>query len=302
MNNDPYHSRVDTEEELLPRVDPVVFSDYKNSKTENTLATPEVLDFYEKNGFALFPELFKEMIPQMQDELERLQDQLGETDEVIREPDNHRIRSLFMVQKFSPLFDKISRDPRILSLVSTILGSQVYLHQTRINIKPAHKGKSFPWHSDFETWHVEDGMPRMRALTAWIMMNDNNEFNGPLYVIPGSHKTYVKCSGQTPENHYQESLRKQQYGSPSTDALKTLADQSGLQGVYGKAGTLVIHESNIMHGSPDNISVWPRTNLFFVYNSVENIPAEKPFGTDEFRPDFLGNRDYTPLQPGKTGS
>jgi ectoine hydroxylase len=51
-----------------------------------------------------------------------------------------------------------------------------------------------------------------------------------------------------------------------------------------------------MHGSADNISPAARTNLFFVYNSVLNTPAEKPFAAASFRPEFLGRRDSTPLQ------
>lgn len=51
-----------------------------------------------------------------------------------------------------------------------ILGSEVYIHQSRVNYKPGYGGTGFYWHSDFETWHSEDGMPRMRALSVSIAL------------------------------------------------------------------------------------------------------------------------------------
>src|SRR3546814_10756649 len=44
---------------------------------------------------------------------------------------------------------------------------------SRLNYKPGFKGKEFYWHSDFETWHVEDGMPQMRALSMSILLAEN---------------------------------------------------------------------------------------------------------------------------------
>jgi ectoine hydroxylase len=64
------------------------------------------------------------------------------------------------------------------------------------------KGKEFYWHSDFETWHAEDGMPKMRAVSCSIAFDDNHEFNGPLMVIPQSHQKFISCIGETPEEHH----------------------------------------------------------------------------------------------------
>nr|VFJ57522.1 MAG: hypothetical protein BECKDK2373B_GA0170837_10675 [Candidatus Kentron sp. DK] len=57
----------------------------------------------------------------------------------------------------------------------------------------------------------------------------------------------------------------------------------------------MFHEGNIMHASTDNVSPWPRINLMFVYNSVENTPEDKPFGAETPRPEFLRGTDFTPL-------
>ena len=144
---------------------------------------------------------------------------------------------------------------------------------------------------------AEDGLPHCRVLSAWVMLTENNEFNGPLYLIPGSHRYFVSCAGAAPANHHKASLRKQEYGVPGINALKELTAKGGLAAACGAPGTLILHEGNTMHGSPDNISPSARTNLFFVYNSVRNTPADNPFAAAKFRPEFLGGRDFTPLEP-----
>ena len=184
-----------------------------------------------------------------------------------------------------------------MTIAEQILGSDVTITQSRINIKPAYKGKSFPWHSDFETWHVEDGMPRMRALTAWIMLTDNNEYNGPLYVIPGSHKKYISCSGMTDEKNYEKSLKKQEAGVPSPETIDTILDDLDIQGIYGKPGTVVFHECNLLHGSPDNIAGTSRSLVMVVYNSCENKLVEPYCGLPP-RPHYLRNPDQDAIKAG----
>src|SRR5690606_39163792 len=150
------------------------------------------------------------------------------------------------------------------------LDSEVYIHQSRVNLKPGFHGKEFYWHSDFETWHVEDGMPRMRAVSCSILLTPNTPYNGPLMLVPGSHKQYVACVGRTPEDHYTQSLRRQEFGVPDDDSLARLVEQGGIEAPTGPAGSLLLFDCNTMHGSSSNISPFPRSNLFFVYNSVEN--------------------------------
>jgi ectoine hydroxylase len=176
------------------------------------------LEDYANNGFIIFPNLFTpDEIKNLTQEIDLMakNDELRENEELISEPDSNNLRTIFNQHLFSSLFEKYSKDPRILDKVKQILASDFYIHHSRINIKPAYKGKSFPWHSDFETWHCEDGIAQCRCLTAWIMLTDNTEFNGPLYLIPGSHKTYVSCKGSTPDDNYKKSLKKQEYGVPS---------------------------------------------------------------------------------------
>ena len=200
------------------------------------------------------------------------------------------MRSIFNVHRLNDIFANLVRDPRVLNVAREILGSEVYIHQSRINYKPGFTGKEFYWHSDFETWHSEDGMPAMRALSCSILLTDNSECNGPLMLIPGSHHHYVSCMGETPDENYKKSLKKQEVGVPDPILLRYLADMGGITSCAGKAGSVVFFDCNTMHGSNGNITPYPRSNVFFVYNSIAN-QLDEPKGGLAPRPEFVAARE-----------
>ena len=294
---DLYPSR-GNEEKIIKRVDNSVYSKEKIGKYS---LDEKDLEAYEKDGFIIIPEVFSQKeIKKFAQELKliELDEKLWKKEEFISEPNDNKLRTIFNQHLFSKVYKKLSKDPRILNKVMQILGSDVYIHHGRINVKRAYQGKSFPWHSDFETWHSEDGMPNCRCLSAWLMLSDNTEFNGPLYLIKESHKKFVSCQGVTPKDNYKKSLKKQEYGVPSINAIKELSKGDKLVSAIGKAGTLVLHDGNILHGSSDNISPNDRTNIFFVYNSVKNIPV-KPFASKKPRAAFLSLKNFKPLKASK---
>ena len=294
LSEDFYPSRIDSNSAIYKRLEPVV---YRRRPVGPYSLTEKQLDQYDRYGYLLIKNCITAgWIEILQQELDCLAMDPGihKREYVITEPDSCEVRSLFNLPQLSPAFEHIARSRRLLDIVMQLLGGPVYLHQSRINIKPAFYGKSFPWHSDFETWHVEDGLPAMRCLSCSIFLTENNMFNGPLFVIPGSHKQYISCPGKTPENHYLRSLQRQRYGSPKTGIIKQLLQSARIEGCFGRPGDLLIFDGNIMHGSPDNISHQPRTNMFLAYNSCFNQPRKPYCGLDR-RPEFLASRDFTPL-------
>ncbi len=294
---DPYPSRVQDHPDWVGRMDPVLYS----GGPGHPRLSGEDLNGFDKNGFLFAESLLAESeVRELTQELASLASSadVQRLDETITEPDDDTaVRSLFRIHELSRLFEGLARDERILGVARQILGSEVYLHQSRANLKPGFKGKEFYWHSDFETWHSEDGMPRMRALSVSIALSRNDNFNGPLMLIPGSHKTFVPCVGETPEEHYRASLKKQEFGVPDQQALRRLAERGGIVAPTGLAGSALFFDCNTMHGSGSNISPYPRSNLFFVYNSVENTLVE-PFCGREPRPEYIATREsFQPLAP-----
>jgi len=300
--SDVYQSRVDNETAILMRQDPIVYSDPRVEVTPGL--THHQLKHYQKNGFVLLKSYFSE------EETRRLLDEARKMaadpkirgrEEAITEPGSDAVRSVFRVHALNERYRRLSRDARLVNIARQILGSEVYIHQSRVNLKPGFAGKEFYWHSDFETWHVEDGMPRMRAVSCTVLLTENNEHNGPLLLVPGSHRHYVSCVGATPEDHYKQSLKKQEYGIADPAALEFLMERGGIQSMKGPAGTVVFFDCNTMHGSNSNISPYPRANLFLVYNSVENT-LEAPRSGLRPRPEFIATRDdCAPIVPLDSG-
>lgn len=287
---DVYPSRIKDSAEVLPRLDPVIHpSDIDGSEL---LDKADIKSFKEK-GYLLLPNKFTASeVDTFRAELERMQydSSLLDSQEAITEPDNGELRSVFQIHKNHPLFSQVAKDSRIADIARFILGGDVYIHQSRLNFKPGYRGREFYWHSDFETWHVEDGMPRMRAVSCSILLTDNDAKNGALMLMPGSHKEYVTCVGETPDNHYLSSLKKQEYGVPGDESLKYLSEKYGIDCAEAKAGSVLFFDCNVMHGSNSNITPDPRSNLFFVYNHIDNMVFD-PFCGQSPRPEFICSRE-----------
>lgn len=295
---DLFPTRLERKLGMMERIDPTLYGE-AGAAGRGPLGEDE-LRRYDEDGFLFFEGFFQP--EEMQGFLDDLRE--SESDEDLKlsegtvlEPGKEEIRSIFGIHELSSRFDRLTRNPRLLDMVRQILDSDVYIHQSRINYKPGFRGKGFNWHSDFETWHSEDGMPRMRSLSCSIVLTDNVQSNGPLMLVPGSHRYFVPCIGRTPENNYKESLKSQDLGVPDEGSLRKLMEKGDIAVPTGPAGSLILFECNTLHGSNNNMSCWPRSNLFFVYNSVENI-LEEPFCGNRPRPNFLANRNnWSPLQP-----
>jgi len=291
-NHDLYPSRRGTEPALFYRRDPVVWGDAASGPMDDA-----TLRDFDGNGFLSVDGLIDDQeVERYTAELHRLSadPELAADERTVIEPESGEIRSVFEVHKISSVFAELVRDPRLADRARQLLGSDVYVHQSRVNFKPGFGGGGFYWHSDFETWHAEDGMPQMRAVSFSIALTANYAYNGALMIMPGSHKTYVSCIGETPEDHYRESLKSQEIGTPDQHSLAMLADKHGITQFTGAAGTTTIFDCNCMHGSNGNITPFPRSNVFIVFNSVDNACVE-PFSAAKPRPSFIGARDATPV-------
>lgn len=289
---DPYPSRVAAQPSITFRVEPVVHDGERSA----VLSEAQRADF-DRQGFLLLESVFDaDEVAACRDELTAMarSDAVRATPQAIVEPTSDAVRSIFEVHRSSNVFARLAGDSRVVNLARSLLGSDVYVHQTRINLKPGLVGKEFFWHSDFETWHVEDGMPTMRAVSASIALTDNNEFNGPLMIIPGSHRSFVACVGETPDRHYESSLKRQEHGVPDADSLTRMVEEGGIAAPKGAAGSVMIFDCNAMHASGVNLAPYARSNAFFVYNSVENTLGE-PYSGQSPRPEYLASRDFTPL-------
>jgi ectoine hydroxylase len=296
LRTDPYPTRVHDRPELLERTDPVAW----DLEADGPLDAEQVAAF-DRDGVLVLEDVFAAAeVASFRGRLDELAaDPTVRADErTITELETDDVRSIFEIHRTDDLFARLAADPRVADVARQLLASDVYIHQSRVNVKPGFTGQGFWWHSDFETWHAEDGMPRMRCLSASITLTDNHPFNGPLMVVPGSQRDFVTTVGETPDDHYKASLKKQEIGVPDHDSLRELIERHGeIRQLTGQAGSVVFFDCNIMHGSASNISPFPRSNVFLVYNSVDNA-VQEPFAASSPRPSFVAAREVTPVPRG----
>ncbi|ANY10038.1 ectoine hydroxylase [Pseudonocardia sp. HH130630-07] len=294
MRADRYPTRVSGTPAFVDRAEPTVWG----GRASAGMFGAQELDAHERDGFVGVPALLTaDEVTEYQAELERLatDPDVRADERCVVEKSSDEVRSIFEVHRISDAIGRLVRDERVLSRARQILGSDVYVHQSRINYKPGLRGGGFYWHSDFETWHAEDGMPGPRAVSCSISLTDNHPFNGCLMIMPGSHRTFVSCVGRTPEDNHVSSLREQEAGTPDAGSISALAQRHGIAMMTGAAGAATFFDSNCMHGSGDNITPYPRSNIFLVFNSVENACGE-PFAAPRPRPAHIGARDTTPVR------
>lgn len=151
------------------------------------------------------------------------------------------------------LYD-ICMNDTILDYVEDILGSDFYLWGSNFFIKPPHSETTVGWHQDSYYWPLD---PKISA-TVWLALEDVDEQNAAMKVIPGSHKAGLLKHSR----------------SSDTDSILTLECERGqfredtAVSLNLKAGQISIHDDKLVHGSPANHSVRRRAGLTIRYSST----------------------------------
>lgn len=222
------------------------------------------------------------------------------TERTVMEADGKSVRSVYGVHQHNKFISRLARHPQLLMMAQQILQDNVYVYQSKLNLKLPFAGDVWDWHQDYTYWCNEDGMPAPQAVSVAIYLDDVNEFNGPLYFLPGTHRSGVQRH-RSPEGQpagYEDApgwisnlTAKLKY-SIDHDCLRELTLKHGIVAPKGQAGTILLFDCNIIHASPPNISPFGRTTLIFTYNRVSNAPLE----SRRRRPEFLASADSRPLQ------
>lgn len=243
----------------------------------------EQVNTYEEKGFILLDDLFSE------EQIESITTKLSSTSwedkpGTVLESDGKTLRGIHEDPTEKGILEKISKHPCLVKPAMQLLGSQVYIHQLKINFKAGFSGEVWPWHQDYIFWNKEDGMPTPRAINVMIFLDEVNEFNGPLCLIPNSHqqglidplKEIQQDSSDTDdtddsswESSFQADLK---YTIPHKTVGK-LVEKFGIEAPKGSPGSILFFHPNCIHGSTNNISPFSRKIAIITYNSVKNIPV-----------------------------
>lgn len=249
--------------------------------------TQDQVDEYTARGYVTLPGLFtKAEVDVLRRALRHILAHEGHRPELIREKRNDSVRLIYGADTFNDAYRRLLRHPRWIGAARQLLGSDIYLHQLRINPKAPFDGGGWWWHQDYHTWKANDGMPAPRALMIGLFLDDMTPCNGPLMVIPASHR-HGLVDDTTPDpdqaGYTVYDLRQ--------DLIARLVEEGGIEALLGEAGTTVFMNCNLVHGSTGNIAPSPRTIAYLNVNSVDNA------ATRFARPRYFANPDFTPLAP-----
>ncbi len=81
-------------------------------------------------------------------------------------------------------FRAIFSAPAILDIVEQLIGSEIYLHSSKLIYKPPGCGRRKPFHQDLAYW---DDMSAAQV-TLWCAIDPASVSNGCIHVVPGSHR------------------------------------------------------------------------------------------------------------------
>lgn len=221
------------------------------------------LNFYNKNGYLVKKKLIPvSTINKINDKIDyliksRKKIRKNNIFEYMKSNGAKHIVRLIDPHKQHKLFYDLSRNKKIISIVSNLLGGTVRFHHSKLNFKlPSKKGGEVHWHQDWSFYpHTTDDL-----LAVGIYLEDCNEANGPLKVIPGSH-TKKLC------DHHLRGLfvGKLDPGKEKINIKKAIS-------LVGEAGTVTFHHVRTIHGSGLNLTINKRPLLLFGYVSVDSWP------------------------------
>ncbi|HPK03513.1 MAG TPA: phytanoyl-CoA dioxygenase family protein [Candidatus Sumerlaeota bacterium] len=163
-----------------------------------------------------------------------------------------RLNAVHDMQFQAAIFGKLLFNDKLLDIAEALIGPNVQLHHTKMLAKPPEKGGAFPMHQDYPYFPHQNHT--MFAVS--IYLDDADEENGCIRVMPGSHKLGpLECD---PGGFY---LPPEKY--PIEEGLP----------VKAKAGDGVIFNYLTIHGSSPNRSGRPRRNILIQMRDPSDPPT-----------------------------
>lgn len=229
------------------------------------MLTNEQKASYERNGYLLVENVLNPdelaRVRQITDELTEASRHVCESNDSYELEQGHsadspRLTRIKLPHKQHPFFWELLTQSKITQVLNDLLGSDTTLLTSKLNTKAPGGGAAVEWHQDWAFYpHTNDDL-----LAFGVLLEDVGEENGPLMVIPGSHKgpvlshhtTGVFCGAIDPDD--------------------PLFEKDKAVSLVGKAGSMTVHHARLLHGSAPNMSDRARRILFYEIASADAWP------------------------------
>lgn len=171
-------------------------------------------------------------------------------------PDNPRLTRIKLPHKQHPCYWELVKESRLTEVLKDLLGPDVLLQTSKLNTKAPGGGAAVEWHQDWAFYpHSNDSM-----LALGLMLEDVDEANGPLMVIPRSHKGPIL-------SHHANGVF---CGAIDPDDPLFRKEKAVI--LTGKAGSMTVHHARTLHGSAPNLSDRNRLILFYECHAADAWP------------------------------
>jgi len=171
-----------------------------------------------------------------------------------------RVRRIKAPHRVHPVFAEFLRSEKLLSILQALLGHNVRLYNSKLNLKVPHFGSPVEWHQDWAFHpHTNDDV-----LAIGVMLDDTTVENGAMYVIPGTHK------GPTLDHHGADG-----FFCGAIDPDNCGIDFSKAVACEGPAGSCSFHHVRLVHGSAQNVSDRSRGLLLYEVAAADAYPLLK---------------------------
>jgi ectoine hydroxylase-related dioxygenase (phytanoyl-CoA dioxygenase family) len=228
------------------------------------LSTAQIAQ-YDENGYLLLErQIPEEWLAKLRAEISRFEleaTMLEQSNDRLDLEDSHtpedpRLRRIKLPHTISDVVAELMTSDHVLGPARDLIGPNLRLHTTKLNMKSAGYGAAVEWHQDYAFYpHTNDDI-----LAIGVCIDDMAEENGPLMVYPGSHK------GPVFDHHvggvFAGAMLPNENGLNPADAVKLM----------GPAGSVSIHHGRIVHGSALNTSDHARRILFFELMAADAFP------------------------------
>ena len=173
------------------------------------------------------------------------------------------LRRIQSPEEVSDLFANIMRNAATVDFCAELIGPSIRFHHGKINSKLPGTATQVKWHQDFPF----EPMSNDDMITALLFVDDVTLENGPLEVLPGTHKGPI-------HSHWHKGVF-----TGSVDQGIIDAQNNKIVKCTGKAGSVCLMHARLLHGSAPNLSDSSRTlyiTTYYAEDAIELSPNHLP--------------------------
>lgn len=166
------------------------------------------------------------------------------------------LRRVNAPSEISPAYQAVMQSSKMVRAVADLIGPNVKFHHDKINSKLPGAKTEVKFHQDFPfTPHSNDDI-----ITALLMVDEVTPENGPLEVVPGSHKGPLHA------------IWREGVFTGAVDDRIIEEAAGNIVSCTGPAGAVCLMHTRLLHGSAANQADAPRTLYICVYTADDAVP------------------------------